>query len=294
MLVCAGAGHGAERAWEEEFRRAAGRVFDQAVYLKPERTALSGVEGAFAPLVVREVVGDGDMSPVPPRGGGGCDARTFAYPRWLEGRAAGWREAEATPGAVTVEGVTYAQVTYAWHLKPRRTPPPLKGWAPRPEPRRETSKHRNAGTGAERNVETEEGGWVGVRITVGSDGFGVVWEVLDARAPEVVLYVSRSAESLAERQFGVALPGRRFAIERSVTEAPEVVVVRALEDGPAPMGPYVYVDDADRIISVLCRCSPAQVEAFALEGTYTARGGAEAGRWGVVDFGSVLRWPEGL
>ncbi|MFH1109147.1 MAG: hypothetical protein V1790_08145 [Planctomycetota bacterium] len=45
---------------------------------------------------------------------------------------------------------------------------------------------------------------------------------------------------------------------------PDVVVARLIDDGPAPMGPYVYLNapPGRAVTTVLCRCSPSQVEAF--------------------------------
>ena len=59
----------------------------------------------------------------------------------------------------------------------------------------------------------------------------MVWEALSTDDDRRVLFVSRSLEEAAAREFGKPLPGRTFSIERAVEEAREVVVVRLLEDG---------------------------------------------------------------
>ena len=45
---------------------------------------------------------------------------------------------------------------------------------------------------------------------------------------------------------------------------PDVVVARIIDDGPVPMGPYVYLNalPSRAVTTALCRCSPSQVEAF--------------------------------
>ena len=83
-----------------------------------------------------------------------------------------------------------------------------------------------------------------------------------------LLFVSRSLESAARSTFGPPSPRRRFSIERLITDAPLSVVARVLDDGPIPMGPYVYVDSEGRVTTVLCRCMPSQVRAFSGNGYY--------------------------
>ena len=43
-----------------------------------------------------------------------------------------------------------------------------------------------------------------------------------------------------------------------------MVAARIIDDGPVPMGPYVYLNapPSRTVTTVLCRCSPSQVEAF--------------------------------
>jgi hypothetical protein len=104
----------------------------------------------------------------------------------------------------------------------------------------------------------------GVRVVIGRDGFPMLWEALSPVDATRVFFVSRGLEEHAARQFGAVLPGRTFAIERSIQESPGVVVARILSDGPVPMGPWVYVgrSPAREIVTVLCRCMPSQVDEF--------------------------------
>jgi hypothetical protein len=118
-----------------------------------------------------------------------------------------------------------------------------------------------APTGGERCISCEGRG---VRITLGQDGLPLVWEALSTDTRTRVLFIAESLEQAARREFGEPLPGRRFSIERAADEAPDVVVARIIDDGPVPMGPYVYLNapPSRAVTTVLCRCSPSQVEAF--------------------------------
>lgn len=100
--------------------------------------------------------------------------------------------------------------------------------------------------------------WLGVRMTLDSRGNPVIWEAFAEGDQTVKIFVARSLEERAAKHFGAALPGRQFAIERAAQEQPAVVVARILEDGPEPMGPFVYVSSDDEITTVLCRCMPSQ------------------------------------
>jgi len=99
-----------------------------------------------------------------------------------------------------------------------------------------------------------------VRMTLDSHGSPVIWEVVDCRERSVVIFVAKSLESAALRTYGAVLPGRRYAVERSAEEQPNVIVAGVLEDGPEPMGPFVYLDETCRITTILCRCMPARFE----------------------------------
>ncbi len=103
--------------------------------------------------------------------------------------------------------------------------------------------------------------WRGVRMTLDSAGMPAVWEVFGPTDGLAVLYVSRSLNARAEGAYGGPLPGRAFAVERPIDEQPAVVVARLLDDGPVPMGPFVYLDaTARRITTLLCRCMSSQLD----------------------------------
>lgn len=99
-----------------------------------------------------------------------------------------------------------------------------------------------------------------VRMTLDSHGSPVIWEVFDCRERIVLVFVARSLEAAAARTYGAALPGRKYAVERSLEEQPSVIVAAVLEDGPEPMGPFIYLDENCRTTTVLCRCMPARFE----------------------------------
>jgi hypothetical protein len=76
-----------------------------------------------------------------------------------------------------------------------------------------------------------------------------------------LIYVSRNLEAAAVAEFGRPLPGRRYTIEHSPEEAPNVIVARIIDDGPVVMGPIVYLTAGTRAVATLiCRCMPAQAK----------------------------------
>lgn len=101
----------------------------------------------------------------------------------------------------------------------------------------------------------------GIRLTLNAAGQPVIWETLEDDSGAEVIFVSRSLETAALKEFGKPLAGRRYAVERSPEEAPNVVVARAIDDGPAAMGPMVYLSAGSRSVStVICRCMAAQAK----------------------------------
>lgn len=99
----------------------------------------------------------------------------------------------------------------------------------------------------------------GVRLTLGADGRPIIAELLAPIDGLSVMYVAESLERAAAAAFGGPLPGRQFAVERSVAECADVVVARLLVDGPVPMGPWIYLAADGVVTTLLCRCSPSQV-----------------------------------
>ena len=103
----------------------------------------------------------------------------------------------------------------------------------------------------------------GVRLTLGSDGRPLIWEVLRKQKAQCLIFVSESLEAAARQEFGPPLPGRKFSIETSLAKAPDTIVARVLADGPVPMGPMVYLRaHSHEVASLLCRCMPVQVKSL--------------------------------
>lgn len=104
----------------------------------------------------------------------------------------------------------------------------------------------------------------GTRITLNSAGQPVIWEVLADSSGASLVFVAQSLEAQVVREVGPALEQRRFAVERSLRDAPNVVVARVIDDGPMPMGPIIYLrSDTHDVTTVSCRCMEAQAHALA-------------------------------
>jgi hypothetical protein len=109
----------------------------------------------------------------------------------------------------------------------------------------------------------------GIRLTLDSGGKPAIWEAMADTSGAQEIFVSESLESAVRAKFGPPLPGRRYAVERSVDEAPAVVVARVIDDGPIPMGPFVYLSAGTHCVNtVLCRCMPPQVRSLRSTLTY--------------------------
>lgn len=141
----------------------------------------------------------------------------------------------------------------------------------------------------------------GLRVTSDAAGYPLAWEVLDPKWRGHVIYVAETVESKARSQYGSALPGRRYSVERSLADERDTVVPRVLSDGPIPMGPYVYLEGTRGEVSgVLCRCMDSQVNQFTETRRYHVLPLAELGSIGrslVDDTASLparLRWPDGI
>ena len=104
----------------------------------------------------------------------------------------------------------------------------------------------------------------GIMLTVDSDGWPVLSELLGSIGPSQVFFATQRLERAAAREFGAPLRGRQFALERSLRTAPRSILGLVIEDGPMPMGPMVYLTaDQQTITAVLCRCMPSPIESAA-------------------------------
>jgi hypothetical protein len=117
---------------------------------------------------------------------------------------------------------------------------------------------------------TEEGPALrGTRMTLDGDGFPVVFEILGDSSGMRPVYVTPALEAAASAAWGAPLPGRGFAIERAVDEAPDVVVIELIEPGPEPLGPFVYLETGTRdVTALICRCMPSRVAEITNSATY--------------------------
>jgi hypothetical protein len=101
----------------------------------------------------------------------------------------------------------------------------------------------------------------GIRLTLDSAGKPAIWEVLAQTGGLELVFVSHQLEALAEAEFGRPLAGCRHSIERGTNDAAQVVVPRAIDSGPVPMGPIVYLNARDKsATTVICRCMAAQAK----------------------------------
>jgi len=240
-------------------------VFDRAILVKPRQSADEGIDITQAPLFVV------DVPAVDARFEG--SQRPFRHPAFPKpGVYAHLSNSVYVDRAdIKIAGRSYVQVVYAWKCVAFPDPPLLR---------------------AERRL-------CGVRATLSPDGHPLVWETLIHPWHDVV-YVSRSFEDAARARFGEPLPGYTFAAERSRQEAPATVIARVLDDGPLPLGPYVYLNrGAGGITTLLCRCSPSQMNDVVETADYQLRNFEELGPgWRsrllsatVKPLDQRLRWP---
>ncbi|KHE91760.1 MAG: hypothetical protein K8F52_07910 [Candidatus Scalindua rubra] len=99
----------------------------------------------------------------------------------------------------------------------------------------------------------------GIRMTMDSDGFPAIIELLGDTSNYRILYVSKTLEETTVDIFGKPLPGRKYSIERNQEDLPDIVVARVVERGPEPSGPFVYIQSCSHdITTLLCRCENTQ------------------------------------
>ncbi|HXP63308.1 MAG TPA: hypothetical protein VN829_22595 [Dongiaceae bacterium] len=208
--------------------------FAEAVFQKPLEGGSSELSSQLAPLIIQEVNEDGRAT-VPGRDQFGSLSLSHGLPALDAARPAVY----ASLDAAQLNGKPHARLTYLWcySLEPSRP-------------------------GAELAMQ-------GIRLTLDAAGKPAVWEVLAEHSGAELIFASQALESAAAAQFGKPLPGRRYALERSVSQAPRVIVARVLEDAPVAMGPIVYLRAGTRSVStVICRCMPAQVKRLAATRAY--------------------------
>ena len=251
--------------------------FAQADFYKPAEPKTNELAFALAPLVLQEVTGATAQANPPDRFG------TLSVSNGLWVLDCSHPSVYWHADTVTLGGKAHARLAYWWfypswglelgHSEAATTPHP----GPLPEGEGGSSAAKGAiasspsdgSWGAARSERAPYLQVQGVRLTLNSAGQPAIWEVLADSSGARLVFVSQSLEAAAAARFGKALPGRRHAIERSVEEAPEVVVARVIDDGPIAMGPIVYLSAGTRTVSTLiCRCMPAQVKTLRTTATY--------------------------
>jgi hypothetical protein len=205
----------------------------RAVLVKPRTADGTADVDSMAPLFMQEI--QGDANDIPPQD----RFATSRAGREAAGAEAGSPTVRRQRSRVSVGGRCHDLVTYSW-------------WYASGE----------VGEG----VSALEAG--AIRVLLGDDGFPLLYEVASAgRSPDDdprrrVFYVSASLEQAARDTFCDPLPGRQFSIEQSADRMAHVTVAGVVEDGPVPMGPYVYLaSGTHEVKAVLCRCSPSRVDA---------------------------------
>lgn len=164
-------------------------------------------------------------------------------------------------GRTSLHGKTHAQVTYLWDV----------GVAP---VRRKTTPGKQ-----------------GIRLTLDARGLPVIWEVLNDPSGAQIIFVAQSLEAGAAKSYGAVLPGRRFAVEPDLAAAPDSIVARVIEDGPAVMGPLVHLGAAGEVTTLICRCMTAQTRAVQRTGYYELRPLPKGRQIAPAKLDSALRLP---
>ena len=219
--------------------------FAQADFYKPAEAKTNEPAYALAPLILQEVAGAGEPLSQPDRFG----TLNLSNGLWALDRSPPCVYWHAD--VVTIGGKARARLAYLWFY-------------PGATARLRRAPCREASDQGDGSLVVQ-----GVRLTLNSAGQPVIWETLTDSSGARLIFVSQSLEAAAAARFGKALPGRRYAVERSITEAPDVIVARVIDDGPVAMGPIIYLSAGTRSVSTLiCRCMPAQVKTLRTTTTY--------------------------
>jgi hypothetical protein len=231
--------------YAEVYQRATNE-FAEALFFKPAEIKTGDLSFVLAPLLLQQVNGSNEPLALPDRFG--ALSVSNGAPFLDPSHPAIYWEADT----VQIRGKAHARFCYIWCCAPG--PHELA----HQQRTNSVSPYR-----AEPALLLQ-----GIRITLSAAGQPVLWEVLTDSSRAELFFVSQNLETAAAAEFGKPLPGRRYAIERSVLACPGVIVARVVDDSPLPMGPIVYLNAGTRRVSTLiCRCMPAQ--ARKLLATYT-------------------------
>jgi hypothetical protein len=242
---CAGQSH-AVAPYAEIYQRAT-NDFAEAVFYKPAESAAKELTFSLAPLILQEVNAAKEPVSLPDRFG--TLSVSNGVPVLDRSRPAIYWEADA----VQINGRALARFSYVWCYAPDSL-----------APERVQGITSAAAGPAKPGLPLQ-----GVRITLNSAGQPGIWEVLADSSKARLFFVSQNLEAAAMAEFGKPLPGRRFAAERSLEAAPDVVVARVIDDNAVAAGPIVYLSAGTRAVSTLiCRCMPAQAKKLLATSTY--------------------------
>jgi hypothetical protein len=242
---CPGQSH-AVLPYAEIYQRATNE-FAEAVFYKPAESEAKDLTFSLAPLILQEVNAAKEHLLLPDRYGTLSVSNGAPVLDCL--RPAIYWEADA----VQINGKAFARFSYVWCYAPDAL---------------ESERVQGMTSGA--SVQAKPGlPLQGIRITLNSAGQPGIWEVLADSSRAKLFFVSQNLEAAAMAEFGKPLPGRRFAAERSVEAAPDVVVARVIDDNAVAAGPIVYLSVGTRGVSTLiCRCMSAQAKKLLATSTY--------------------------
>ena len=230
-----------------EIYQRATNEFAQAAFYKPAEPAATDLPFSLAPLILQEVNDAKEPRSLPDRFGTLSSSNGASV---LDGsRPAIYWQADT----VQIKGRVLARFSYVWCYAPG-------------------SRESERGQGSQGVAPAHAGPGLplqGIRITLNSAGQPAIWEVLADSSRARLFFVSQNLEAAAVAEFGKPLPGRRYATERGVEAAPDVVVARVIDDNAVAAGPIVYLSAGTRVVSTLiCRCMSAQTKKLLATSTY--------------------------
>jgi len=218
--------------------------FAVADFYKPAVATNAGPVFELAPLIIQEVTDDKAPAGLHPDLFGALSVSNGALTPGSSRPTIYWALDSAQ-----INGKSHPRFSYLW-CYPFREPRPARAEA--------TSSQ------ADLSLQMQ-----GIRITLDSRGRPAIWEVAADTSGARLIFVSRSLESAAAAEFGKPLPGRRHSIERSIDDAPDVIVPRVIDDGPMALGPIIHLSAGTRDVSTLiCRCMAAQTKKLQAARTY--------------------------
>ena len=209
--------------------------FAAAIFLKPTQATNADLACQFAPLIIQQVAA-GPLAAALLRDQFGAPGVSNVVSVLDPAHPPVYWVADTVP----LNGQDHVRLSYQWWY-PARNPP----------------------------VELSALSRQGLRITLDSQDQPAIWEILADTSGRQLVFISQSLEAAAGAEFGKPLPGRRYSIERSLKEAPNVIVPRVIDDGPAATGPIIYLSEGNRNVSTLiCRCMPAQAKRLVATRTF--------------------------